>query len=132
MQASRAKEDPDRQGLTSAADELKHLAKSIQGQQQNAKQSGQEKSDQQKQPDQKSAQPNGQQSPQGQQAAKAFAQANVVLARHFRAMADYAAQNKKPVMAGHDLEAATSSLEAALAWSGRKADQDETTAITDA
>ena len=115
MQASRAKGETSKQELKSAADKLRQAADTVQ----------QQAGGQQQQGDQKAQQ-------QASQITQAFAQANLALAKHFQAMAERAVESKKPVMAGHDLDAAASALQAGVVWAGQKPEQETITAITDA
>jgi hypothetical protein len=106
MQASRGKAEADPH-LSQAADRLWQLAGQID------KQGGDAKEHE-------------------QQLKQAFADANVALARHLQAMAQWGVKNQRAVMAGHDLEAAAESLAAAYAWSGKQPAQDVTSAVQQA
>ena len=110
MQAARARGGAD-QKLTAAADALRQQAEQI-------ARAGGDAQQLQKQ--------------HGRQLGETFARANAALASHFQSLAKRDLQNKRNVMAGHDLEAAAESLAAAFAWSGKEPQQDALTAIRDA
>jgi hypothetical protein len=71
-------------------------------------------------------------SPYEQQLTQAFAQANHALAKHFQMQAKRELDKDKAIMAGYDLDAAASSLQAACAWSMQQPAQDVISAVADA
>lgn len=137
MQASRDHNTEGGKDLTSAADNLRSVAKEIQSgaPQQGQQGQTQQPSHQKNQQGQTGAQANQQgqnQSPSEQQMTQAFARANHALAQHFQMQAKNELQKNKAVMAGYDIDSAASSLQAACAWSNNKPAQDVQTAVTDA
>jgi hypothetical protein len=141
MQASRAKKSGSDQELTHAADRLRQVADELhqrpgqqqqQGQQGQQKQEGQQAQAQAQGQQQQQQGQKGQQGQFGQQLTRAFAQADQALAKHFQAQAQREIDSNKAVMAGHDLDAAASSLKAAIAWSGQRPSQDVMSACQDA
>ncbi len=120
MQASR-KGNADQQELRSTSNELRQLADRIArttARQTESKNSGQ--------------QANQSQTAEQKELSQAFAGAEQVLARHFQREASSEINRHRPIMAGHDLDAATAALTASCTWSGEKCASETAKAIEDA
>jgi hypothetical protein len=146
MQASRD-QGQSKQQLARAADELRKTADQLaprqqgdhhQAENQTSGQSGQQSARQSAQhaggqsPGQ-SGQASSDQPQQQQQLMQAFARADHALAEHFAEQAKSEIGSHKAIMAGHDVQAAADSLNAAFVWSGQqKPEEKAQTAITDA
>ena len=61
-----------------------------------------------------------------------FAKAELAMATHYQGKASAELGNSKPVMAGHDLQAAVDSLEGGSAWSGQQPSSDAMRSVADA
>ena len=61
-----------------------------------------------------------------------FAKAEMAMATHYQGKASDELKDGKPVMAGHDLQAAADSLDGGSAWSGQQPSADTVKAVADA
>lgn len=140
MQASRAQGEAKKQ-LTSAAQELRAAAKQLRGkggqraqqsrqQQTQGQQQGGEQQDARQAQAQRQQQMQRQMQTEARELLEAFAQANYALAQHFQAKAKSAIENERPVIAGHELNAAADALTAAVTWAGQQVPQEAVQAIT--
>lgn len=109
MQASR-KGNADQQEVRTESNQLRQFANQLS---QNAGQQNQQQAEQ-------------------KELSQQFARADEVLAKHFQQEASNEINRKRPIMAGHDLDAAASALKASCVWSGEKCSKEVAQAIADA